>query len=156
MSWSKAPFRVLINYPEIWSCVDFKRVRVHTLLKLISAVLLSPSRSRATGMQAFILGAVAFAVSAYALNSESSLQHSWLQQITGVSHIESGGPISYDYTQGRATNYAYNQAGACGYGPIFPDESLGDPLSILAIPDCSPLFPGKRTPDLALTPIVTR
>lgn len=95
-------------------------------------------------MQFFILSAVAFAARTYALNSESNLQNSWLQQITGVSHIESGGPISYDFTQGRATNYEYNQAGACGYGPIFPDESLGDPLSILAIPDCSPLFPGEQ------------
>ena len=76
------------------------------------------------------------------LNSESGLQDAWLAAITGKSHIESGGPISYDFTQGRATNYAYNQAGSCGYGPIFEDESLGQPLHVLAIPDCSPLFPG--------------
>ena len=81
--------------------------------------------------------------SCLALNSESNLQDAWLSAITGQSHIESGGPISYDFAQGRATNYAYNQAGSCGYGPIFPDESLGEPLGILAIPDCSPLFPGS-------------
>lgn len=96
-------------------------------------------------MQTVVLAVVAFAVAANALNSESNLQDSWLQQITGVSHTESSGAISYDFTQGRATNYQYNQAGACGYGPIFPDESLGNPLYILAIPDCSPLFPGEHT-----------
>lgn len=84
--------------------------------------------------------------SCLALQSESNLQNSWLTstKIPGQSSIESDSPMSYDFAQGRATNYAYNQAGSCGYGPIFPDEGpLSSPLSILAIPDCSPLFPGS-------------
>ena len=83
--------------------------------------------------------------SSLALQSESDLQNAWLTTVSGqsTSYIESAGPVSRDFTQGRATNYAYNQAGSCGYGAIFPDESLGSPLDILAIPDCSPLFPGS-------------
>ena len=54
------------------------------------------------------------AVACLALNSQGDLENAWLSQITGQSHIESSGPISYDFAQGRATNYAYNQAGSCG------------------------------------------
>ncbi len=53
-------------------------------------------------------------VGCLALNSQSDLETAWLSTITGQSHIESSGPISYDFAQGRATNYAYNQAGSCG------------------------------------------
>lgn len=57
---------------------------------------------------------VPYVVGCLALNSQSDLETAWLSTITGESHIESSGPISYDFAQGRATNYAYNQAGSCG------------------------------------------
>lgn len=44
------------------------------------------------------------------------------------------------FQPGRATNYAYSD-GACGYKDVYKDESLGDPLHIMAISDCSKYFP---------------
>ena len=73
-----------------------------------------------------------------AINSVESLTNSWLGYLNDVS-VESSGPLNFSFQDGRCTNYAYNQMGSCGFGPIFPDESLGNPLSILAIPNCAPV-----------------
>ena len=62
----------------------------------------------------YFIWLVPHVVGCLALNSQSDLETAWLSTITGQSHIESSGPISYDFAQGRATNYAYNQAGSCG------------------------------------------
>lgn len=48
--------------------------------------------------------------------------------------------LAADFQTGRASHYVYNNGGSCSYGPIFASESLGDPLHILAIADCSSLY----------------
>ena len=76
-----------------------------------------------------------------AVQNEADLQSAYTSAITAAQEtptIQSGGPIDLEFTDGRATNYFYNQNGACGFSDINADESLGSPLYIMAIPDCAP------------------
>lgn len=88
-----------------------------------------------------------FLTRSHAVINEAELQLAYTSAIIAAEQnpqVESGEPIDYEFTIGRATNYAYNNNGACGFGPIFPDEGpLSDPLYILAIPTCAAIFPGS-------------
>lgn len=89
-----------------------------------------------------LFGLILTVICVNAVQNEDDLQAAYTSAITAAENtpmIESGGPIDYDFTDGRATNYAYNQNGACGFGDINADESLGSPLHIMAIPDCAPM-----------------
>lgn len=90
---------------------------------------------------------VLFLAACTAVPNEADLQTAWTSAISAAEEnpsVESGGPIDYDFSIGRATNYVYNNNGACGFGPIFPDEGpLSNPLYVLAIPDCAKIFPGS-------------
>ena len=75
-------------------------------------------------MTAVLCWLVLYVVNCLALNTQSNLESAWLSTITGQSHIETSGPISYDFAQGRATNYAYNQAGSCGCARLYMLHAL--------------------------------
>lgn len=47
--------------------------------------------------------------------------------------------VGQEFKAGRATNYAYFN-GACGFSWVYPDESLGSPLHVMAIADCSSIY----------------
>ncbi len=64
-----------------------------------------------------------------AVQNEADLQLAYTSAIMAAEETpraESGSPIDYKFAEGRATNYAYNQNGACGFGDINKDESLGN------------------------------
>lgn len=48
--------------------------------------------------------------------NEADLQMAYTSAITAAEatpRVESGGPIDYEFSKGRATNYVYNNNGAC-------------------------------------------